>query len=107
MEDIYLPKSKFANEIAGLCFAAYDRLGKAGKPVANKEWTLLSGILYEKSGHLELVSLATGTKCIGAKSMRPDGTIVNDSHAEVSSSIYINNSVPLKNDKYLVQYDLY
>ncbi|KAL1137758.1 hypothetical protein AAG570_009454 [Ranatra chinensis] len=66
----------------------YDNLGKIGaKPKEGLEWTLLSGFLIEipsdKGSTLEVVSLATGTKCIGKNSMSSLGNVVNDSHAEV------------------------
>lgn len=74
---------EFSDKITTLCIDLYNKLGKSGKPVDGKEWTLLSAIVQEKAGELKVVSLATGTKCIGAKSMCKEGLVVNDSHAEV------------------------
>ncbi|RZF37820.1 hypothetical protein LSTR_LSTR007182 [Laodelphax striatellus] len=73
----------FANKIAALCFDKYASLSKNGKPVKDKEWTLLAGFVVENNNHFEVVSLATGTKCIGRSFMTADGTVLNDSHAEV------------------------
>lgn len=75
----------FCDKIATLCIEKYDKLAKCGKPLENKEWTHLSAIVQDLDEKMEVVSLATGTKCIGASSMSTDGSVVNDSHAEVSS----------------------
>ncbi|XP_025193082.1 tRNA-specific adenosine deaminase 1 isoform X2 [Melanaphis sacchari] len=50
-----------------------------------KQWTLLSGVVQvtDDSSLPKVVSLATGTKCIGAGKLCGKGTVVNDSHAEV------------------------
>ncbi|XP_075236914.1 tRNA-specific adenosine deaminase 1-like isoform X1 [Lycorma delicatula] len=75
----------FADKIADLCYKHYSSIGKSGKPVKDKEWTLLSSIvkLNKNDNNLSIISLATGSKCIGSNSMSPDGIIINDSHAEV------------------------
>lgn len=55
--------------------------------MAGKEWTLLSGVVQSSTSmpdQLKVVSLATGTKCIGAGKLCDKGTVINDSHAEVS-----------------------
>lgn len=75
----------FADRIAGLCLEKFDRLPDKGKPLSGKQWTLLSGVVQAENdlGSLKVVSLATGTKCIGASKLCGKGTVVNDSHAEV------------------------
>lgn len=73
-----------ADKIADLCLKLYDSFGKKGKPEKGKEWTQLAGIVMEIDNKFTVISLATGTKCIGASSMCLKGTIINDSHAEVS-----------------------
>ncbi|XP_060553450.1 tRNA-specific adenosine deaminase 1-like isoform X2 [Ruditapes philippinarum] len=77
----------FSEKVARLCTEKYERLPKTGKPQAGKEWTLLSGVVMciqkETSYDLEIVSLATGSKCVGKSKMSRTGEILNDSHAEV------------------------
>ncbi|XP_060876505.1 tRNA-specific adenosine deaminase 1 [Metopolophium dirhodum] len=75
----------FADRVAGLCLEKFDRLPDKGKPISGKQWTLLSGVVQaaDDSGPPKVVSLATGTKCIGASKLCDRGTVVNDSHAEV------------------------
>ncbi|XP_023378918.1 tRNA-specific adenosine deaminase 1 isoform X1 [Pteropus vampyrus] len=87
-----------ADEIARLCYEHYEiRLPKQGKPEPNREWTLLAAVvkiqpISEQSCDCsdklmqvtkEVVSMGTGTKCIGQSKMRKSGDILNDSHAEV------------------------
>ncbi|XP_017498784.3 tRNA-specific adenosine deaminase 1 isoform X3 [Manis javanica] len=87
-----------ANEIARLCYEHYGvRLPKQGKPEPNREWTLLAAVVKiqrtadqvcdcpDKPLQVtrEVVSMGTGTKCIGQSKMRKNGDILNDSHAEV------------------------
>lgn len=75
------------DELAEICFKKYSELGKNGKPRSN-EWTLLAGFVMElPDGSLRLVSLATGTKCIGKSKMSSTGSVLNDSHAEVTAMI--------------------
>ena len=66
------------------CFNLFKRLPKTGKPI-EKEWTVLSCIVeYDRiSENVVVVSLGTGSKCIGATKMMPNGSLLNDSHAEV------------------------
>ncbi|XP_058296463.1 tRNA-specific adenosine deaminase 1 isoform X2 [Hylobates moloch] len=87
-----------ADEIAQLCYEHYGiRLPKKGKPEPNHEWTLLAAVVKIQSPAdkacdtldkpmqvtKEVVSMGTGTKCIGQSKMRKSGDILNDSHAEV------------------------
>ncbi|XP_023565092.1 tRNA-specific adenosine deaminase 1 [Octodon degus] len=87
-----------ADEIAQLCYEHYRiKLPKQGKPEPNREWTLLAAIVKIQSSpgkgcdtsdtpvqeKKEVVSIGTGTKCIGQSKMRKSGDILNDSHAEV------------------------
>ncbi|XP_040838284.1 tRNA-specific adenosine deaminase 1 [Ochotona curzoniae] len=80
-----------ADEIAQLCYEHYGvRLPKQGKPEPDREWTLLAAIVKiqcppAKPGPVtkEVVSMGTGTKCIGQSKMRRSGDILNDSHAEI------------------------
>ncbi|KAL4234357.1 tRNA-specific adenosine deaminase 1 [Mactra antiquata] len=78
-------KSDFGDEIAKLCLEKYELLPGSGKPQANKEWTLLAGVVlqFEKEDKFSVISLATGSKCIGPSKMSRTGEILNDSHAEI------------------------
>lgn len=84
-----------ANEIAQLCYEHYgSQLPKQGKPEPKREWTLLAAVVKiqlttnqagNKAAQVakEVVSMGTGTKCIGQSKMRMTGDVLNDSHAEI------------------------
>lgn len=76
--------SDFVDKVVQNCYDLYNTLPKTGKPV-DKEWTVISCFLkYDISKkQTEVVSLGTGSKCIGASKMSPTGDVLNDSHAEV------------------------
>lgn len=73
-----------ADNIAQSCIDLFIKLPKSGKPV-EKEWTVLSCIVHYDvtTENHQVVSLGTGSKCVGASKMSPVGSILNDSHAEV------------------------
>lgn len=64
------------------CVDIYEKLPKTGKP-NDKEWTVLAAVLGLFHEKIEVLSLGTGSKCIGKNSMSPNGDVINDSHAEV------------------------
>ncbi|XP_027128513.1 tRNA-specific adenosine deaminase 1 isoform X2 [Larimichthys crocea] len=78
-----------ADEIAGLCYGRFNQLPRRGKPEPGREWTLLAAVLQltrcadSDTVEKKVVSLGTGTKCIGRTAMSPKGDVLNDSHAEV------------------------
>lgn len=78
----------FQDKIAKLCIDKYKSLKKTGKPRDN-EWTVLAGVVLKDEGdNLKIVSLATGTKCLGYKelvntNLYDMGSRLSDSHAEV------------------------
>uniref|UniRef100_A0A1B6LNE2 tRNA-specific adenosine deaminase 1 n=1 Tax=Graphocephala atropunctata TaxID=36148 RepID=A0A1B6LNE2_9HEMI len=74
---------ELADEIARECLNHYQGLPKKGKPIPDKEWTLLSSFVMSLDGKLSVVAMATGTKCLGRSGMSPRGDLVNDSHAEI------------------------
>ncbi|EAT41049.1 AAEL007277-PA, partial [Aedes aegypti] len=73
--------------ISEICLAKFDQLPKTGKPKAGFEWTILSAIVKAESSagvqKLDVVSLGTGTKCLGANELSEKGDVLNDSHAEI------------------------
>uniref|UniRef100_A0A3P9CEE3 tRNA-specific adenosine deaminase 1 n=1 Tax=Maylandia zebra TaxID=106582 RepID=A0A3P9CEE3_9CICH len=71
-----------ADEVAKLCYERFSQLPRRGKPEPGREWTLLAAVLQITLA-MEVVSLGTGTKCIGQTAMSPTGDVLNDSHAEV------------------------
>lgn len=77
------------DEIATLCYERFRELPRTGKPETGREWTLLAAVVqvtlraHSDIVVKEVVSLGTGSKCIGQTSMSPRGDVLNDSHAEV------------------------
>ncbi|KAH8377062.1 hypothetical protein KR093_003207 [Drosophila rubida] len=71
-------------QISELCYNKFRELPKTGKPT-NGQWTVLAGIVQHdrRTQSSKVVSLATGTKCIGRSKLCSNGLILNDSHAEV------------------------
>ena len=72
----------FAKQVHEVVYDTYRRIKNGGKPQSH-EWTVLASILAEKEGKLEVIALATGTKCVGEAQMSEKGLVVNDCHAEV------------------------
>ncbi|XP_059612062.1 tRNA-specific adenosine deaminase 1 [Phlebotomus argentipes] len=73
-----------ANDVTRMCVEFFERnLPKGGKPVSEREWTVLSAIVQEMDSKLDVVSMGTGTKCLGADQMSESGDVLNDSHAEI------------------------
>lgn len=77
------------DEVSRLCYERFQQLPRRGKPEPGREWTLLAAVLKvtrrenSDSVEKEVVSMGTGTKCIGQTAMSPSGDVLNDSHAEV------------------------
>ncbi|RVE72310.1 hypothetical protein OJAV_G00060600 [Oryzias javanicus] len=78
-----------ADRVARLCYERFEQLPGTGKPEPGREWTLLAAVVKVQRGDsrsaagMEVVSMGTGTKCIGQAAMSPRGDVLNDSHAEV------------------------
>ncbi|XP_072013908.1 tRNA-specific adenosine deaminase 1-like [Amphiura filiformis] len=73
-----------ADDIARLCVKHYDNcLPKKGKPETGREWTLMAAVIKSEKGNVSVVSMATGTKCIGKTQMSKTGEVLSDSHAEI------------------------
>ena len=77
---------QLAGQVVQVCFTKFRQLSKQGKPT-DSQWTVLSGFLLTgPAGQVELVSLATGTKCQDGATRRActlPGSLLHDSHAEV------------------------
>jgi tRNA-specific adenosine deaminase 1 len=78
----------FAEQIARLTMAHYNKLPKNGKPSKQKqEWTMLASICmceqFADVYKLTVISLGTGTKCLGYEILLSDGSRIHDGHAEV------------------------
>lgn len=76
--------SNFADSVADLCYKKFASLPKSGKPIPGKQWTLLAAIVECANDHMQIVSIATGSKCLGRSKMNYKGDTISDSHAEVS-----------------------
>ncbi len=76
-----------ANKVALLCYKHFDKLPKKGKPFEGREWTIIAAIVKQNESkgneNLEVVSMGTGSKCIGQNKLSSDGDLLNDSHAEI------------------------
>ena len=92
-----MDSQSFCRQVAKLCRDKFSLLPKHGKPQAG-EWTVLAGVVQSSSAPQEgllasdnasspplikVVSLATGSKCLGTAQWCPRGSLVHDSHAEV------------------------
>ena len=77
---------------------AFDQLPANGKPQPRlNEWTILAAVVAKRSlcrddgdrigkdGELQVISLATGCKCVAERLKSIDGGVVNDSHAEITA----------------------
>ncbi|KAG8224051.1 hypothetical protein J437_LFUL001128 [Ladona fulva] len=89
LSDECMANLNFADSVAKCCYDHYSSLPKTGKPKQSYEWTALSGFLkqivnegQQENFDLEVVSIGTGSKCIGQTSMSIAGDVLNDSHAE-------------------------
>lgn len=73
---------QFAEKVARLCYNKFENLPKSGKPIKD-EWTSLAAIVKKCDDKLEVVSITTGSKCIGKIKLSRNGDLINDGHAEV------------------------
>ena len=72
------------DRISSLVLEAFRKLPNKCKPQEN-EWTCLAAVVASTCSdkNLEILTLATGNKCLGICKMCRNGTVINDSHAEV------------------------
>lgn len=80
-----MERNDLANKISELCLNFYEKLPNAKRVLKSTEWTILSAIVMqnENDNKFEVVSMGTGTKCIGSSMLTAKGNILNDFHAEV------------------------
>lgn len=83
-------QAHLADKIANLCYEHFESLPKKGKPVPGKEWTILAAIVQCTQNEsdadeitLRVVSMGTGSKCVGQGKLSDQGDLLHDSHAEV------------------------
>lgn len=72
----------FAEIIHNLVYTKFDALKSGAKPQPH-EWTVVSSMILQENNSFSVVTLTTGTKCIGKSHLSQEGLIVNDCHAEV------------------------
>lgn len=77
------------DQITLLCYNHFEKLPKKGKPLPEREWTIIAAVVQriEKTDSnrftLDVVSMGTGSKCVGQNMLSSNGDMLNDSHAEV------------------------
>ena len=63
-------------------FQLYDKLPACGKP-RDDEYTVLAAVVAETDAGIKVVTLTSGTKCIGPDCLNEKGCLLSDSHGEV------------------------
>ncbi|KAI5009554.1 hypothetical protein ZWY2020_011691 [Hordeum vulgare] len=76
---------QWAEAASSAALRQYCALPKKGKPQGRESTVLAAFLLSSPENPLNptVLSLATGTKCLGAARLRPRGDLVHDAHAEV------------------------
>lgn len=71
------------DKIAKLALDLLKTIPKGCHPIIGREWTIFSAICEENEANFRIVAAGTGTKCLAASQISPDGDLLHDSHGEV------------------------
>ncbi|CAF0969820.1 unnamed protein product [Didymodactylos carnosus] len=78
-----MDENELAEKVAQRCYSLFSSLPKTGKPTEH-EWTHLSCVVcVNDAGQIDVLSLGTGTKCLGKDQRCSKGLLIQDQHAEV------------------------